>query len=142
MGNICNIFSNDNFEQKHLKNLNIFTPQFIPEEIPIQNNYSDLSNSHAIPIPIANANAFPSNYLDNSPVYVNTFSSYSSSNYSLPNSYQIAEPTIIHHYYYNYNDNDNTNTNTNTNTNDNTNNLLLTEVLLSELEFVDDLYCD
>ena len=127
MGNICNIFSNENLDQKYKKNLNISTPQFIPEGIPIQNNYSDLSNSQPIAIPTANA--FPSNYLDDSPIYVNTFSDYSSSNYSLPNSYQRPQPTIIHHYNYN-------------NNNDNTNNLLLAGVLLSELEFVDDLYCD
>lgn len=63
-------------------------------------------------------------------MYVNTFSSYSSSNYLLHNSYQRPQPTIIHHYNYNNNNNDNTN------------NLLLTGVLLSEVEFVDDLYCD
>ncbi len=30
MGNICNIFSNENLDQKHQKDLNISTPQFIP----------------------------------------------------------------------------------------------------------------
>ncbi len=124
MGNICNIFSNENFEQKHQKDLNISTPQFILERIPIQNSYYDLSNSQPIAIP--SSNPFPCNYLDDSPIYVNSFSSYSSSTYSLPNSYQKPQSTIIHNY----------------NNNSNTNNLLLTGVLLSELEFVDYLYCD
>ena len=143
MGNICNIFSNEKFEKKHQKNLNISTPQFIPQGIPVQNNYCDLSNSQPITIPSANAfssnsqpitipsanaNAFSSNYLDDRPIYVNSFSDYSSSNYSLPNSYQRPQPNIIHHYNYN-NNNDNTNTNTN--------NLLMAGVILSELEFVD-----
>ena len=118
MGNICNIFSNENHKQKHEKNLNISTPQFIPEEIPIQNNYSDLSYSQPIPIPTVNANAFPSDYYDDSPSYVNY-------NYSLPNSYQKPQPTIVHH-----------------NNNDNMSNVLLAGVLFSELELIDDFYCD
>lgn len=127
MGNICNIFSNENFDQKHQKDLNISTPQFIPEGIPIQNSYNDLSNS--LPIQIPTAHAFPSNYLDDSPIYVNSSSDYSSSNYSFPNSYQRPHPTIVHHYNYN-------------NNNDNMTNFLLSGVLFSELELADELHGD
>ena len=131
MGNICNIFSNQNLQDKYQKNLNISTPQFIPQGIPIVNNYIDLSNSQPIAIPTANP--LPSNY-NNNPIYVNSLSDYSSSyysssNYSLNNSYEKTQPTIFHHYNYNYNNNDNTN------------NLLYTGVLFSELEVIDDL-CD
>lgn len=126
MGNICNNFSNENFDQKHVKNLNISTPQFITEGIPIQNSYTDLSNSQPIQIPTA----FSSNYQDDSPIYVNSFSDYSS-NYSLPNSYQTPQPTIVHHYNYN-----------NNNDNDNMTNFLLAGVLFSELELADELNCD
>ena len=49
MGNICNIFSNHNHKKKYENKLNISTPQFITEEIPIESNYRDLSNSQAIP---------------------------------------------------------------------------------------------
>jgi hypothetical protein len=125
MGNICNNFSNENFDQKHLKNLNISTPQFITEGIPIQNSYTDLSNSQPIQIPTA----FSSNYQDDSPIYVNSSSNYSSSNYSFPNSYQRPQPTIVHHYNYN-------------NNNDNMTNFLLAGVLFSELEIADELHCD
>ena len=76
MGNICNNFSNENFHQKHVKNLNISTPQFITEGIPIQNSYTDLSNSQPIQIPTA----FSSNYQDDSPIYVNSSANSNSEN--------------------------------------------------------------
>lgn len=126
MGNICNIFFNENLYQK---DLNISTPQFIIKGIPIENTYNDLSNSLHIQIP--SAHTFLSNYLDDIPIYVN-----SSSNNSLINSYYRPQSAIVHHYYYkNNNDNDNINNNNN----DNMSKFLLLSVLFSELELVDEL---
>ena len=130
MGNITNIFYNENLEEKQQKYLNISTPQFIPEDITIQNNYYDLSNSKAIEI--SSTNFFFSNYINISSIYLN----------SLPNSYQKAEPNIIHHYNYNNHDNNNNDNNNNdNNNNDNRNNLLICELLNPQIELIDNSYC-
>ena len=113
MGNICSIFSNDNLYKN--KNLNISTPKFLANEILTEKNYIDLSNSHYIPILTTMSNNYydnsfcnysPSNCLLSSYCLSNnSFSYYSSSNFSLPDSYESPKPNNLCHYNNDYDNN-------------------------------------